>query len=92
MKIYNKYLKTNNQIDEMTMIGKVSNFVKIVSLINDLISLKNEKLSKKELDKKVSKILKRSEKMMKKYNIDKIYRDMIQCGINSSLKNLNYNI
>ena len=93
---YKKHLKhtarSKTSLDEMSMVGKISNFIKIVTLINDLAELKTQRLSKDDLDQKVSKILERSAKLMKKYNIDKVYKDMIQCGINSSLRNLNYKI
>jgi len=86
--MYEKYLKQNIQLDEGVM-SSVKLFVTVLKQLDNILELKYKNLNPNEMQKRIDKSLKTLDKVLKKQEIKPLYRDMIRCGVDSALKNLN---
>ena len=94
MEIYEKYLinesNDGNELDEANIIGAVNTFKKAIKLIGDLIVLTKVDLDEYEIKERSRDILDELDKILRNRSINPVYRDMIRCGVETALKNLNY--
>jgi predicted RNA binding protein with dsRBD fold (UPF0201 family) len=95
METYEKYLinesNNNKELNETNIIGAVNTFKKAIKLIGDLIILTKVDFDDEyEIEEKSKDILNELDKILRNKSINPVYRDMIRCGVQTALKNLNY--
>jgi hypothetical protein len=97
METYNKYLICKSEdytglddINEGNIIGAINSVKKAVKLIGDLIILAKVDLDEYEIEERSRDILDELDKILRNRSINPVYRDMIRCGVETALKNLNY--
>ena len=88
--VYDKYLKNNDRVDENVK-NIVKNIIPAIKIINNIINVRNNNLSASEIQKVIDSSVKDINKILKSYDTKPVYRDMIRCGLDSALRNINTN-
>jgi len=85
---HDKHLKREQSLDE-GITSVVKSFISVLKILDKIAKLKYEDLSPDQMQDKIDSLIKEVDKILRKYDTKPVYRDMIRCGVDSALRNLN---